>query len=124
MAVYQGRVSGFMPRSESAVFRRRMTLVWDFRLERVGPDGRPLPRIAAEMRGKYFRGGSISNGDVLELSGGQNRSGLVTVTRVRNLTAGTVIRAHKYNASVFIVYLVFLLIFCGVAATLFRLVGH
>ena len=119
MAVYQGRVSGFTPRSESAVFRKRMTLVWDFRLERVGPDGRPLPRVAAEMRGKYFRGGSISNGDVLELAGTQARSGLVMVTKVKNLTAGTVIRAHSYNASVVILYLVFLLIFAAVAAAVF-----
>lgn len=118
MAVYKGRVSGFMPRSESSVYRRRMTLVWDFRVERMDAVGRPLPRIAAEMRGKYFRGGSISNGDVVELSGRQTRSGLVTVSRVNNLTAGTVIHAHNYNTSVVILYLFLLLTFAGVAATI------
>ncbi|HJP73261.1 MAG TPA: hypothetical protein VJ914_03280 [Pseudonocardiaceae bacterium] len=118
MAIYQGRVSGFMPRSESSVYRKRMTLVWDFRVERMDAVGRPLPRIAAEMRGKYFRGGSLSNGDVVELAGQQNRSGLVTVSRVKNLTAGTVIHAHNYNASVVILYLFLLLTFAGVAATI------
>jgi hypothetical protein len=93
-----------------------MTLVWDFRLERQGPDGRPIPRVAAQMRGKYFRGGSISNGDVLELSGTQARSGLVTVTKVKNLTAGTVIRVHSYNVSVVILYLIILLVFIAMAA--------
>lgn len=116
MAVYQGHVSGFTPHSESGVFRKRMTLVWDFRLERQGPDGRPIPRVAAQMRGKYFRGGSISNGDVLELSGTQARSGLVTVTKVKNLTAGTVIRVHSYNVSVVILYLIILLVFIAMAA--------
>lgn len=117
MATYKGRVSGFMPRSESSVYRRRMTLVWDFRVERMDAVGRPLPRIAAEMRGKYFRGGSISNGDVVELSGRQTHNGLVTVSSVKNLTAGTVIHARNYNASVVILYLFLLLIFAAVAAT-------
>jgi hypothetical protein len=52
MTVYKGRVFGFMPRSESSVCCERTTLVWDFRLERTDAGGGPLPRIAAEMRGK------------------------------------------------------------------------
>jgi hypothetical protein len=122
MAMYSGRVSGFAPRSESGVFRKRMTLVWDFRLERQSPDGKPLPRIAVQMRGKYFRGGSISNGDVVELSGGQDRHGLVAVTSVKNLTAGTTVRVRSYNASVVLLYLLFVVVVCGGAAAIVNLV--
>jgi hypothetical protein len=119
MSVYKGKVSGFVPRTESGVFRRRITLVWDFRLERCGLDGRPLPRLAAEMRGKYFRGGSISDGDMLELTGSQRRNGLVVVNRVRNLTAGTVIRARSYDVSVFLAYLAVLLLFTAIVYAIF-----
>lgn len=119
MTTYQGRVSGFAPRTESSVFRKRITLVWDFRLERAGADNRPLPRLAAQMRGKYFRGGSISNGDVIELAGRQRHNGLVEVRTVKNLSTGTVIRAHNYNASVFLVYFVVILVFVAIAYAIF-----
>jgi hypothetical protein len=99
---YEGRVSGFVPRTESPVIRKRTTLVWDFRLERQSSNGKPLPRVAVEMRAKYFSGGSINNGDVVVLAGRQDRNGLVTVRRVKNLTAGTTVVAHKYNATLVI----------------------
>jgi hypothetical protein len=101
------------------VYRRRITLVWDFRLERYGADRRPLPRVAAQMRAKYFRGGSINNGDVVELAGRQRRNGLVVVRVVKNLSTGTVIRARNYNASVFLVYLVVLALFAAAAYAIF-----
>ncbi|MEU0396536.1 hypothetical protein ABZ208_27875 [Streptomyces sp. NPDC006208] len=110
MATYQGRVSGFMPRTESGVFRKRQTLVWDFRLERHGDGGRPLPRVAVQMRAKFYRGGAINNGDVVQVSGRQRRNGLIVVDSVRNLTSGTVIRAHNWNVSVFLVYALMLLV--------------
>lgn len=99
LQTYRGTVSGFIPRTESPVIRKRTTLVWNFRLERRSPDGQPLPRIAVEMRGKFYQGGSINNGDVVELTGAQDSRGLVVVSDVNNLTAGTRIRARKYNAS-------------------------
>jgi hypothetical protein len=119
MTEYQGRVSGFVPRTESPVIRKRTTIVWDFRLERQTPDGKPLPRVAVEMRGKYFSGGSINNGDVVVLAGRHCRNGLVTVKRVKNLTSSTTVIAHKYNASLVIggiFQAVFVLVALGVIA--------
>lgn len=115
MSHYIGRVSGYTPRTEGGVFRKRQTLVWDFRLERHDPGGKPLPRIAMEMRAKYYRGGSISNGDVVEAWGRQSRNGVVVVRSVKNLTGGTVIPAHKWNASVVVAYLMVPLFVAAVA---------
>jgi hypothetical protein len=98
MITYKGMVSGFMPRTESPVIRKRTTLVWDFRIERPGQR-----RVAVEMRGKYYRGGSVNNGDIVELSGRLGRNGIVRTACVSNLTAGTTVRAHKYNASTAII---------------------
>jgi hypothetical protein len=111
---YKGRVSGYLPRAEGGVFRRRQTLVWDFRLERHDPRGTPLPRVAIELRAKYYRGGSINNGDVVELWGRQSRNGVVRVDSMKNLTAGTMIRAHNWNPSVVILYLVTSLVLLGI----------
>jgi hypothetical protein len=102
MDVYQGRVSGFVPRVESPVIRKRTTIVWDFRIERQTPDGKPLPRVAVEMRAKYFTGGSVNNGDIVIINGRPGRNGLVTVDQVKNLTSGSTVVAHKYNASLVI----------------------
>ncbi|MFF4422901.1 hypothetical protein ACFY04_19325 [Streptomyces sp. NPDC001549] len=107
-------MTGFMPRTESGVFRKRQTLVWDFRLERHGDDGRPLPRAAVQMRAKFYRGGAINNGDVVQVSGRRRRNGLIVVDSVRNLTSGTVIRAHNWNVSVFLVYALMLLVLAAV----------
>ncbi|MCF4121151.1 hypothetical protein L1785_09160 [Antribacter sp. KLBMP9083] len=116
MPTYKGKVSGYVPRTESGVFRKRQTLVWNFRLERYGPGGKPLPRVAVEMRAKYYRGGSINNGDVVEVTGRQSRNGLVTVDKAKNLTAGTVVRARRWNLSVFIVKGLGLLLILAVLA--------
>ncbi|MEU0885889.1 hypothetical protein ABZ345_45560 [Lentzea sp. NPDC005914] len=116
MSHYKGRVSGYTPRAEAGVFRKRQTLVWDFRLERHDGTGQPLPRVAVELRAKYYRGGSISNGDVVELWGRQSRNGVVVVNSVKNLTAGSVIRAHNWNASVTVAYLTAFLLFAALVA--------
>lgn len=98
MTTYRGTVSGFAPRTESPVLRKRTTLVWDFRIERPGER-----RVAVEMRAKYYRGGSINNGDVVELDGQTRPNGVVVTNCVRNLTASTVVRGHKYNLIVSII---------------------
>lgn len=116
MTRFEGKVSGFVPRTESGVFRKRQTLVWDFRLERYSHDGRPLPRIAVQMRAKFYRGGAVNNGDVVQVSGWQGHNGLVVVDSVKNLSSGTVIKARRWNASVFIAYAFFLLLFFSIAA--------
>lgn len=113
MATYRGTVSGFAPRTESPVLRRRTTLVWDFRIERPGQR-----RLAVEMRAKYYRGGSINNGDVVELMGQPGRNGILRTNRVKNLTAGSVVRAHKYNLSTAVITSVKLLVLIAVIAAL------
>jgi hypothetical protein len=116
VARFEGKVSGFVPRIESGVFRKRQTLVWDFRLERYSSDGKPLPRVAVQMRAKFYRGGAVNNGDVVQVAGRQGHNGLVVVDSLKNLTSGTVIKARKWNASVFIAYAFFLLLFFSVVA--------
>lgn len=116
MARFEGKVSGFVPRTESGVFRKRQTLVWDFRLERYSPDGKPLPRVAVQMRAKFYRGGAVNNGDVVQVSGHQGRNGLVVVDSVKNLSSGTVIKARKWNPSVFLAYAVILVVFFSAVA--------
>lgn len=113
MTTYRGTVSGFMPRTESPVLRKRTTLVWDFRIERPGQR-----RVAVEMRAKYYRGGSINNGDVVEFDGQPGRSGVVVTNHVRNLTAGTVVRGHQYNLSVAIITTVKLTVLIAFLAAL------
>lgn len=115
MTRYEGKVSGFVPRTESGVFRKRQTLVWDFRLERYGRDGRPLPRVAVQMRAKFYRGGAVNNGDIVQVAGHQGGNGLVVVDSLRNLTSGTTIKARRWNASVFLVSALFLLLFLAIA---------
>lgn len=122
MSRYKGKVSGFMPRTESGVFRKRQTLVWNFRLERYTEDGRPLPRVAVELRAKYYTGGSVNNGDVVEVAGRQSRNGIVSVRSVRNLTAGTVVRARRWNASVVVLNLLGFLLFIVVVAIIVQMV--
>jgi hypothetical protein len=115
MAHYRGKVSGYTPRSETGVFRRRQTLVWDFRLERQ-EQGRPLPRLAVQMRAKYYRGGAVNNGDIVEISGRPGRNGVVVVQSVKNLTSGTKIQAHNWNLSVFLLNGVMLVLFLAFVA--------
>jgi hypothetical protein len=122
MSHFSGKVSGFMPRTESGVFRKRQTLVWNFRIERYTTEGKPLPRVAVELRAKYYTGGSVNNGDVVEVTGRQSRNGIVAVRSVKNLTAGTLIRARKWNTSVVVLNLVGLLLFLLVVAGIARVV--
>ncbi|KJE22147.1 hypothetical protein FF36_03579 [Frankia torreyi] len=111
MTQYGGTVSGFAPRVEGPVIRKRSTIVWSFRIERPGQR-----RIAVEMRAKYYSGGSINNGDTVELTGSQRRNGVVRVTEVKNLTAGTMVRAHQYNALPIILNIIALMIFIAIVA--------
>jgi len=111
MATFRGTVSGFAPRVESPIIRKRSTIVWSFRIER--PQQR---RVAVELRAKYYTGGSINNGDQVELHGVLRRNGIVRVDRVKNLTAGTTVSAHQYNAMPILLNLVALITFLALVA--------
>ncbi len=88
----KGRVSGMQQRGEAAL--RTSWAVWDFRLERIDANGKPLPRVPVEMRGRRFEG-SIANGDLVEIDGARWTPGQVLHTRqVRNATTGVTVRAR------------------------------
>jgi hypothetical protein len=101
-----------------------MVLIWDFRLERTDERGQPLPRLSVEMRGSSFRG-SIANGDVIEVDAPASPGQLIQPSKVRNVTAGTVVtatgagflRASKWIGLVLL--LVFAAVFIFVASTVF-----
>jgi hypothetical protein len=88
----KGKVSGFRERSEVGQFDQRVRpiLVWDFRLERFEPSGKPLPRVAVEMRGYSFSG-LIANGDVVEIDQPDVPGQLIRTDAVRNLTSNSTV---------------------------------
>jgi hypothetical protein len=86
------------------------SLVWDFRLERSAPDGRPLQPIAVELRshaslfrfGPDTKGfeGSILNGDEVEVDARHHKPGkLLKVEQVRNVTSNSVVRVRGSSPS-------------------------
>jgi hypothetical protein len=67
-------------------------IVWSFRLQRNGPNARPLPPVDVELRGHFLRG-SLVTGDEVELdASGFNSGDVVSVRKLRNLTANTVVK--------------------------------
>jgi hypothetical protein len=80
-------VSGFQQRFEPGG-----KLVWDFRVERLDAAGKPLPRVAVEMRAATFVG-SINNGDTVEVPGVVGENGILMAERVRNLTSSATVTA-------------------------------
>lgn len=93
----KGVVSGVQQRYEPAWGM----LVWTFRIERAGPDGSPLPRVAVEMRGRSI-GGSVANGDWVEIATRTPwQSGMTLKPKtVKNLSSNSVVEANTSNRSV------------------------
>ncbi len=87
----KGRVSGMQQRAEVAL--RTSWAVWDFRLERTAADGKPLPRVPVEMRGRRFEG-SITNGDVIEIDADWTQGKILHTRQVRNGTTGVTVKAR------------------------------
>lgn len=83
----KGQVSGMQQRFEPG------GAVWDFRVERTDPSGKPLPRVAVELRGQSFQG-SINNGDWVELFGEWRSGDVVKVDEVKNLTTNATVRTQ------------------------------
>jgi hypothetical protein len=92
----RGRVSNVQQRMEIApTANTASTVVWNFRLQRAGPDGAQLPAVSVEMRGVGFEG-SILEGDEVEVVARGYKSGDVIATReVRNLTSNSRVRARR-----------------------------
>lgn len=94
--VIKGAVSSFQQRTEQiwTTIGPRLITVWDFRLERSDPiTGKPLPRVAVQMRGRKFIG-SIVNGDIVEVSDAGKPGKVVQTRRVRNLTSSADVMAQ------------------------------
>jgi hypothetical protein len=87
----KGRVSGMQQRAEVAL--RTSWAVWDFRLERTTSDGKPLPRVPVEMRGRRFEG-SITNGDVVEIAANWTQGQILHTREVHNATTGVTVKAR------------------------------
>jgi DNA helicase TIP49 (TBP-interacting protein) len=98
-SMIKGAVSGFQPRSEQVGSGPRVLIVWDFRIEQKDPTGQPMPRAAVEMRGRSFIG-SINNGDVVAIDAPFNAGQVLQVSRVRNLTSGTMVTAKGAHSAV------------------------
>ena len=84
MGLYSGTVSGLTTQGEYGFALK----VISFRLERHDESGKPLPRLAVEMRGVSLRG-PIANGDRVELVGKQDSSGVVHTQRVQNVSTNS-----------------------------------
>lgn len=88
---FRGNVSGFRPRTEQA--GRGYVTIWDFRIERFDPQGRPLPRVPVEMRGTRFDG-AINEGDLVEVDGEWREGQTLHTGHVKNLTTAADVHAH------------------------------
>ena len=120
MSQLNGVVSGLQQRFEPT--RAGQVVVWNFRLERHDAAGKPMPRVAVEMRGRRFSG-SINNGDIVELDGSPNRDGLVCVWWVRNRTSNvrvTVDPGWPLRWAPLVVGTVLVILFLGYMAGVFR----
>jgi hypothetical protein len=63
-------------------------VVLTYRLHRRAPDGRELPALQVEMRGRRLQG-MIADGDVIQAPGPLPVSGAIQLERVTNLTTGS-----------------------------------
>ena len=92
MPVIRGQVSGFTTRYEP-VARGASVTVWDFRVDPQDAGGKPLPRVAFEMRGTTFDG-AISVGDWVEADTNLRNGKTLRVSQIKNLTTNAIVQAR------------------------------
>jgi hypothetical protein len=73
-------------------------VVLSYRLHRRGPDGRELPVLQVEMRGRNLQG-MIADGDLIQAPGPLPPSGMAQLETVTNLTTGSPVVLKRPNAS-------------------------
>lgn len=84
-------------RSEGGGENSVHTVVMTYRLHRRSPDGRELPVIQVEMRGRRLLG-MIADGDLVQAPMPLPLSGLVQLETVTNLTTGAPVELKRPNA--------------------------
>lgn len=73
-------------------------VVLTYRLKRLGPDGRELPVLQVEMRGRKLEG-MIADGDLVQAAGPLPPSGAIQLETVANLTTGAPVTLMRPKAS-------------------------
>ena len=121
-----GQVSGFQQRYEPT--RAGSVTVWDFRIDRHDGDGKPLPRVAAEMRGMRIEGG-LSIGDWVETDSKWRPGKTLQLRNIKNLSTNSVVEAHGAGkpGRVFgrIGKTIFILVWLAIASTVvLTIAGH
>jgi hypothetical protein len=118
--VIKGQVSGFQTRFESAG-RGPGTTVWSFRLDRHDKEGKPLPRVAVEMRGTSFDG-AINQGDWVELDQDWKPGTTLRAKRLTNLTTNAVVSSKGAAIKAFskALVVVFFVVFLVVAFVIIK----
>jgi hypothetical protein len=116
----KGQVSGFQTRFESGGRGPGLT-VWSFRLDRLDKEGKPLPRVAVEMRGTSFEG-AINQGDWVELDQDWKPGTTLHPKQVTNLTTNATVSskgaAVKALSKVFVA--LFFVVFVVVAFVIIK----
>ena len=73
-------------------------VVLTYRLQRRAPDGRELPVLQVEMRGRHLQG-MVADGDLIQAPAPLPLSGAVELEAVMNLTTGTPVVLMRPRAS-------------------------
>jgi hypothetical protein len=89
---------------------RRTEQVLNFRVDRFDEEGRKLPSVAVEMRGRSLRG-VLGEGDSVDV--GRAKGGVLQPRRVRNLSTNSVVRVRRSHP--FVRFLVVVLVILVVA---------
>ncbi|MGD2090313.1 MAG: zinc ribbon domain-containing protein [Candidatus Aminicenantes bacterium] len=113
----QGEVRGFQERGERTGSGMDYT-IWTFRLERY-QEGRRLPPIPVEMRGRKFTG-FINEGDTVKLLDKGWNGGMHSTKQVFNVTNGMKVGTKKQGYKVWIGLFIVILFFIAVAAFIFN----
>ncbi|MDN5804077.1 MAG: hypothetical protein L0H26_05745 [Microlunatus sp.] len=97
-------------------------VVLTYRLRRHAPNGRPLPVLQVEMRGKRLLG-MVAEGDLLQAPGPLPPGGAIQFDKVTNLTTGASVAVFRPRTSVVALVIVLVLLGMLVFLVLFILVG-
>jgi len=100
------------------------TQVWTFRIERYDEQGRALPPVPVEMRGKSFRG-ALVDGDWVHVGARWHPGRTLHPHRVLNLTTGDRISSGGQGCvGSLIVLLVFIIVVIAVLIAYPHFTGH
>ena len=95
-SVYEGKVNGFMTRSETTP-NGRSRQIWTFRILRFDEKlGNPLSKIPVQMEGLSFEG-FINDEDTVQVKGKWKEGEVLKTTELFNVTNNVHVEAHKWH---------------------------